>query len=113
VDLILFREILGTVTDAFYVKPHIGYNVTDNLGARADLIYSQAVIPSSTPGQVSPLGVEVDLTGFYGTEDGFTFMAQYGFLLPLGGFAHYADVAEQFQQPQFAQTFQLFGGVQF
>jgi uncharacterized protein (TIGR04551 family) len=114
VDLILFREILGTVTDAFYVKPHIAYNLTENLGARADLIYSHAVFGSSTPGMVNPLGLELDLTGYYGTEDGFYMMVQYGFFLPFGGFAHFSnDVAAQFKQPQFAQTFQLYGGVQF
>lgn len=114
VDLILFREILGTVTDAFYVKPHIGYNLTENLGARLDVIYSQALFASSTPGLQNPLGLEFDVTGFYGTDDGFYLMTQYGFLLPFGGFSHFAsDVAEQFVTPQFAQTFQVFGGVQF
>jgi uncharacterized protein (TIGR04551 family) len=114
VDLILFREILGTVTDAVYVKPHVAYNLTDNLGARLDVIYSNAIFGSSTPGMVTPLGLELDGTGFYGTEDGFYMMLQYGVFFPFGAFAHYADdVAEQFQQPQFAQTFQVFGGVQF
>jgi uncharacterized protein (TIGR04551 family) len=114
VDLILFREILGTVTDAFYLKPHIGYYLTENLGARLDVIYSHALFGSSTPGQQNPLGLELDVTGFYGTDDGFYLMAQWGFLLPFGGFSHFAtDVAEQFRQPQFAQTFQMYGGVQF
>ena len=123
VDLILFREILGTVTDAFYVKPHIAYNLTENLGARLDVIYSHALLASSTPGQQNPLGVEFDVTGFYGTDDGFYLMTQYGFFLPLGGLSHATtdiagqpielQVAEQFVQAQFAQTFQVFGGVQF
>ncbi len=114
VDLILFREVLGTVTDAFYVKPHIGYNLTENLGARADVMYAEALFASSTPGQQNPLGLEVDLSGFYGTEDGFYLMAQYGIMLPFGAFAQSAtDVDPQFRSPQFAQTFQVFGGVQF
>jgi uncharacterized protein (TIGR04551 family) len=114
VDLILFREVLGTVTDAFYIKPHIGYNLTESLGARLDLIYSEAIFASSTPGNQNPLGLEIDATGYYGTEDGFYLMAQYGFLLPFGAFAQTAgDVGAQFQNPQFAQTFQLFGGIQF
>lgn len=96
------------------MKPHVAYNLTENLGARADVIYSHAIFASSTTGQQNPLGLEVDLTGFYGTEDGFYTMAQYGFLLPFGGFSHFAgDVAPEFVNPQFAQTFQLFGGVQF
>lgn len=115
VDLILFREILGTVTDAFYVKPHVGYNLTENLGARLDLIYSHALFGSSTPGLQNPLGLEIDVTGFYGTDDGFYLMTQYGFFLPFGGFSHFADDVdfEQFGSPQFAQTFQVYGGIQF
>lgn len=115
VDLILFREILGTVTDAFYVKPHVGYNLTENLGARLDVIYSHALFGSSTPGLQNPLGLEFDVTGFYGTDDGFFLMTQYGFLLPFGGFSHFADDVdfETFGSPQFAQTFQVFGGIQF
>jgi uncharacterized protein (TIGR04551 family) len=114
VDLILFREILGTVTDAFYVKPHIGYNLTENLGARADVIYSHAIFASSTTGAQNPIGLEIDGTGYYGTEDGFYLMLQYGFFLPFGALSHTNDdVEKQFRQPQFAQTFQVFGGIQF
>jgi uncharacterized protein (TIGR04551 family) len=115
VDLILFREILGTVTDAFYVKPHVGYNLTENLGARLDVIYSHAMFGSSTPGQQNPLGLELDVTGFYGTDDGFYLMTQYGFFLPFGGFSHFADDVDfvKFGSPQFAQTFQVYGGIQF
>ena len=117
VDLILFREVLGTVTDAFYVKPHIGYNLTDNLGARLDLIYSHAIFASSSTGQQNPMGLEIDGTGYYGTEDGFYLMLQSGFLLPFGAFSHYTDVGDvdmdRFGSPQFAWTFQLWGGVQF
>ena len=40
-------SIVGTVTDAFYVKPHIGYNLTENLGVRADVIYSHAIFASA------------------------------------------------------------------
>lgn len=120
VDLILFREVLGTVTDAMYVRPHVGYNLTDNLGARLDLIYSHAIFASSTTAVVegsNPMGLEIDGTGYYGTEDGFYLMLQSGFLLPFNAFKHYTEVGdvdlERFGNPQFAWTFQVWGGVQF
>jgi uncharacterized protein (TIGR04551 family) len=117
VDLILFREVLGTVTDALYVKPHLGYNLTDNLGARLDLIYSHAIFASSTTGQENPMGLEIDGTGYYGTEDGFYLMLQGGFLLPFGAFKQYANVGDvdltRFGNPQFAWTFQTWAGVKF
>lgn len=125
VDLILFREILGTVTDAFYVKPNVAYYFTETLGVRGDVIYSHAIFASSTPGQENPLGLEFDVSGFYASDDGFYLMAQYGFLLPFGAFKHQQDrngdplpingvaVSNDFANPEFAQTFQVFAGVQF
>ncbi|MBM4282863.1 MAG: TIGR04551 family protein [Deltaproteobacteria bacterium] len=116
VDMILFREILGTVTDAFYVKPHISYSFTPDLGVRADVIYSQAVFASSTPGQQNPLGLELDLRAWYGTDDGFYFMPQFGVLLPFAGLNHWEETQlsdEKFRTAQFAWTGQLFAGVQF
>ncbi len=125
VDLILFREILGTVTDAFYVKPHVGYYFTETLGVRGDVVYSHAIFASSTPGQQNPLGLELDGSAFYASDDGFYLMAQYGFLLPFGSFNHLQDtngdpvaingttVDSRFANAQFAQTFQVFAGVQF
>jgi uncharacterized protein (TIGR04551 family) len=119
VDLILFREILGTVTDAVYVKPHITYFVNKNTGIRADIISSFANYATSTPGNASPLGIELDASAFYQSLDGFHFMMQYGYLFPLAGLNHAVDeegntaVREQFAEAQPAQTFQLFFGVAF
>jgi uncharacterized protein (TIGR04551 family) len=133
VDLILFREIMGTVTDAAYIKPHIAYYLTENIGARADLVYSHAIYASSTPGQQNPMGVEIDGKGFYGSDDGLFVMLQGGFLLPLGAFNHARDnnndqigknfqsdttlpeqrVNERFLNAQFAWTLQAYAGVQF
>ena len=116
IDMILWREILGTVTDALYVKPHIAYYFTPDLGLRADVVYSQTLFASSAPGQQNPLGVEIDVRAFYANEDGFYLMPQGGFLLPLGGLNHFEDTVlsnEKFRNAQFAWTFQLFAGVQF
>ena len=116
VDMILWREILGSVTDALYVKPHIAYYFTPDLGLRADVVYSQTLFASSAPGQQNPLGVEIDVRAFYANEDGFYLMPQGGFLLPLGGLNHFDGTLlsnTKFKNAQFAWTFQLFAGVQF
>ena len=42
--------------------------------------------------------------------------ATYGFFLPFSGLSHYKDTQlsdERFRNAQFAQTFQVFGGIQF
>lgn len=75
IDQILFREIIGTVTDALYVRPHARVTLmtvgTGRLEARAALIASRAVEPTSTPSGEAGLGVELDPELRYATRDGF------------------------------------------
>ncbi len=49
VDMIFWRQLVGSVTDALIVRPGVQYNVTEALGARLDLVYSRAWFASSTP----------------------------------------------------------------
>jgi len=92
VDLILWREILGQVTDAWYVKPTVRWDILSGLALEGQLVYSQAIYGSSTPSATSatsggtPLGLEADLKLDYATDDGFAAWLQYGLLFPLAGF---------------------------
>jgi uncharacterized protein (TIGR04551 family) len=87
VDLILWRRILGTVTDAWYVKPTFKWEVLDGLNVAAQVVYSQALVAASTPSQVNKsLGVELDLGVKYQSDDGFVFFLDYGLLKLLSGF---------------------------
>jgi uncharacterized protein (TIGR04551 family) len=91
-DMILYRELLGNVTDSFYLRPKISYRITQGFNVFAAAIYSRAIYPSSTPSAAtsSPdanLGIEVNVGARYETRDGFFAMIQYGALFPLGGFA--------------------------
>jgi uncharacterized protein (TIGR04551 family) len=65
VDEILFRRILGTVSNAIYAKPKMVYWIDlaeqRQVGLSAAGIYSMALVPVSTPGNASPYGVEMDL----------------------------------------------------
>jgi uncharacterized protein (TIGR04551 family) len=93
VDLILFRELLGTVANAVYFKPWIQYLVVDSLGARLDMIYSMAHQPVAFPGNSRNLGVELDLDVFYrNVEDGFFAGLQYGVLFPLDALDRPGDI---------------------
>lgn len=92
-DMILYREILGGVTDSFYVKPKVQYRITQGLHVFGAGIYSRAIFAESTPsaGNVATapdpnLGIELNAGARYETEDGFYAQAQYGVLFPLGGF---------------------------
>ena len=86
VDLILFRELLGTVANAIYFKPTVSYDFLDTLGAKLDIIYSMAHRPIAFPGNEAPLGLELNLDLYYrNIEDGIHAGLQYGILFPFGG----------------------------
>lgn len=99
VDLILWREIFGQVTDAVYLKPSLKYQLTRSLGIDLAAIYSRAVFKASTPGGVHDLGLEFDGTLSYRSSDGFIARVQYGILIPMGGLAleNKAQVAQTLQ----------------
>jgi uncharacterized protein (TIGR04551 family) len=88
VDLLLFREVIGTVTDALYLKPHVAYYFTDNFGLRGDVLGAMSNFARSTPGNSHFLGLELDASVFFKTEDGFIFNLQYGYLFPFDGLNH-------------------------
>ncbi|MBI5498314.1 MAG: TIGR04551 family protein [Deltaproteobacteria bacterium] len=88
VDMLMFREVIGTVTDAVYVKPSVTYYILDGLGVRGDAIAAIAQYSSSTPGDSNLLGAEFNGHLFYKSEDGFYAGFTYAFMLPLAGFHH-------------------------
>ncbi len=89
VDRILFREIIGTVTDAVYVRPHVTWHVGSwgpgLLRASFAAIGSSALYETSTPGQTRPLGVELNPTLEYESYGHFFVALQHGVLFPLSG----------------------------
>jgi uncharacterized protein (TIGR04551 family) len=89
IDRILFREILGTVTDAFYFRPHARLRLLHfdrgELTAHLFAVASFAVEPSSTPGNDRALGIELDPSLVYATPDGFLAAIEYAVLFPLAG----------------------------
>jgi uncharacterized protein (TIGR04551 family) len=86
VDQILFREIIGTVTDAIYVRPHgkIAVLAAGNgrLELGAALLAAWAVEATSTPSGARALGIELDPELRYASRDGFAATIDYGLLLP-------------------------------
>ncbi|WP_242372220.1 TIGR04551 family protein [Anaeromyxobacter sp. SG26] len=92
VDLILFSRILGQVTDAWYVKPKIRWDMFPGLALDAQLVYSQAISAESTPSSTGPgtgtnrLGLEADTMLTYTSGAGFQAYGQYGILEPFGAF---------------------------
>jgi uncharacterized protein (TIGR04551 family) len=84
VDLILFRRILGTVTNAYYAKPTFIWDPTERFGFKLDIIQSFAAVPVSTPGNGIPYGLEFDTQLAYRREEeGFYAGFEYGVLFPM------------------------------
>ena len=94
IDRILFREILGAVTDAVYARPHARAVITraasGSLVAHTAVIASTAVEAASTPGGKAPLGVEIDPSLRYETQ-AFLASLDYGVLFPLAGLDNVAS----------------------
>ncbi len=85
IDLVLWREVMGQLTDAWYVKPSIDYTIVEGFNAGMDIIYSQAIYDESTPGEGNALGLEFDFHLKYESEDNFIAGMDYGFLIPFSG----------------------------
>ena len=89
VDRILFAEIIGTVTGAMYVRPHVRVRLLrlgpNDLEAQLAVIGSRALYASSTPGGNNALGIEIDPTLAYGGREGFNAVLEHALLLPLAG----------------------------
>ncbi|MBN9166077.1 MAG: TIGR04551 family protein [Myxococcales bacterium] len=89
VDRILFREVLGAVTDAVYARPHARVTIASaksaQVSAHAAVIASSAVQKTSTPSGKAPLGIEIDPSLVFETK-AFLAALDYAVLFPLEGF---------------------------
>lgn len=87
VDLLLFRELLGTISNAAYFKPWAAFYFFNQFSARADVNYAIAARPQSTLGNKYSYGVEIDgALRYHDTREPIFFQVQYGVLFPLGAF---------------------------
>ncbi len=90
VDLVLYRQILGTVTDSWYLTPTLRWDIFPGLRFDFAAIYSQAMYASSTPSaQFTPhkmLGIELDGKLSYTSGDGFVPWFETGVFQPLDAF---------------------------
>lgn len=96
VDLILFRRVIGTVTNAYYLKPHMEATFLDRneykLRLDVDTIVSRAFDMGGTPaGDNSWLGVEVDTAFRFFLKDSFHAGIHGGLLFPLQGMGARVD----------------------
>lgn len=89
VDQILFRRLLGTVTNTMYFKPSMTYWLdlaeTRQLGLSGAVLYSMALEKVSTPGNSLSYGIELNVGAHYrNPRDGFYGGLTWAVLWPMG-----------------------------
>jgi uncharacterized protein (TIGR04551 family) len=118
VDEILFRHILGTVTNAVYLKPKAAYwfdlGRTRALGLNGSIIYSMAQVPVSTPGNDLMYGLEMNVgAGYRNTAEGFYAGFTWGVLWPLGALNRTMPLWPANEDASAAQILRIYMGVKF
>jgi uncharacterized protein (TIGR04551 family) len=87
VDLILWHELYGAVTNAAYAKPFLQYDITKSIMFKVSNVTSFALKPVATPGNGEVYGTEFD--GDIGYNGNHIFAGiSYGILFPFGAMAH-------------------------
>ena len=91
VDSLLFREVIGAVTNAWYVKPTFSINAypfyaQHQLGADLSVLGAGAMNSAGTPGGGSWLGTEFEVKGFLGQKGLYYGDVTFSYLLPGGAF---------------------------
>ena len=97
-DLLLFRRIIGGVTNAWYLKAHGRFDLVEKnnsaLWIDASVLYARAWVASSTPGDDSNLGLEGDLTLGGRVGDHVEALLQGGLLIPFAGLTGASKLAD-------------------
>jgi uncharacterized protein (TIGR04551 family) len=118
VDMILFRNLITTVTSAWYLKPSMRYRPTGRKTGGGDdtgfelmlaMIYSQAWYPENTPGLAKPLGLEFNAGITYDTSDRFHAGLAYGLLVPFDGLRNTVPI----QNPSVAHALRMILAIPF
>jgi uncharacterized protein (TIGR04551 family) len=84
VDLIMWRTLLGGVSEAAYARVKLGTSPLQDVRVELNTIYSHGIVSRSNPGGVGPLGVEFD-SSVAVAMGAFTARLDGGVLVPLGG----------------------------
>lgn len=126
IDMILWRTIMRRVAGAYYFKPGISYDFIrdpygQQAGARVDAIYSRAMESRQTYGQSANLGLELDLSLYYRSEDGpdlwdgFYTLVQFGILFPFQGLKYPTGDGSDYDKAKSANAISFRGvmGIQF
>lgn len=88
-DLLLFREMLGTASNATFFKPWLAFYFFDyNFSGRLDIEYAFAPQRTNTWGNKANYGLEIDAAfRYHDRQEPIFFQLQYGVMFPFGAFS--------------------------
>ena len=119
-DLLLFRELLGTASNAAYFKPWLAFYFFDNnFSGRLDIEYAVAQQRAATWGNKANYGLEIDgALRYHDQQEPIFVQLQYGVMFPFGAFnrttSTYAGLpVENNGDAKAAQTVQAQIGIKF
>ena len=85
-DLILYREVLGTVTNSAYLRPHFDFDIIpteeDAFGGMISALYAFAPDNQAFATDSTNIGLELDAHIFYEESNRFLATAGFGVLIP-------------------------------
>jgi uncharacterized protein (TIGR04551 family) len=120
IDQILFRHIMGTITNAVYFRPSASYwfdlGQTRSVGLLGNFVYALAPVPVATPGNSLSYGVEMDLSAMYrNTGEGFYAGVIWGVFWPMGALQRPASVwgTQDAADATAAQILRIFLGIRY
>lgn len=125
IDMVLWRSIMRQVTGAYYFRPGISYDFLRTpfgqlFGGRFNVIWSRAASKKQTWGDGNDLGVELNASVYWRSEDGpepidgFHAIVQWGMLFPLQGLGYtHADDPNDDYSSKYPQNVRLVLGVMF
>jgi uncharacterized protein (TIGR04551 family) len=125
IDEILYRRILGTVSNSIYFKPSVAYwldldsSKIREVGISGSVIYSLAPVPVATPGNSMSYGLEMDLGLQYrNLRENFFAGFTWGVFWPMGALARpqvdpSAPLWGQPEDANAAQVVRTFVGIRF
>jgi uncharacterized protein (TIGR04551 family) len=91
IDMILFRHLMGAVSNAAYFKPFVSYQLTNSINGKLQNITAFAPQSAATPGGQRFYGTEFDADISY-RNGGFSAGIAYGVYLPFAAMTHPADI---------------------
>lgn len=112
-DLLLFRELMGTVANAAYFRPWAAfYFFHGNASGRLDIQYALAHQPTATPGNRYSYGIEIDgAIRYHDVREPIFVQLQYGVMFPLRAFDRFLGSGNT--DAKAAQTVQAQIGIKF